>query len=112
MFFYYLKISPSKFKILSFETCQIDGVLIVSVMEWRFAVKRRKRERVVAVVQPTVNYFVQNHFILLDVSSKGYSLDWNNSSGLWGILTYTRVNLQTGWPVCPYERLKVTRNIT
>ncbi|XP_046657617.1 uncharacterized protein LOC124350825 isoform X3 [Daphnia pulicaria] len=75
-------------------------------MEWRFAVKRRKRERVVAVVQPTVNYFVQNHFILLDVSSKGYS------SGLWGILTYTRVNLQTGWPVCPYERLKVTRNIT
>jgi hypothetical protein len=39
MFFDYLKISPSKFKILSFETCQIDGVLIVSVMEWRFAVK-------------------------------------------------------------------------
>ncbi|XP_046657616.1 uncharacterized protein LOC124350825 isoform X2 [Daphnia pulicaria] len=75
-------------------------------------IHRRKRERVVAVVQPTVNYFVQNHFILLDVSSKGYSLDWNNSSGLWGILTYTRVNLQTGWPVCPYERLKVTRNIT
>ncbi|EFX85994.1 hypothetical protein DAPPUDRAFT_313554 [Daphnia pulex] len=35
-------------------------------------IHRRKRERVVAVVQPTVYYFVQNHFILLNVPSKGY----------------------------------------
>ncbi|EFX86637.1 hypothetical protein DAPPUDRAFT_97789 [Daphnia pulex] len=32
---------------------------------------------------------------------------WNNSSGLWEILTHTRVNLQTGRPVCP-DRMSFT----